>query len=62
MNTLNYVISIKKNLFTYCHIDSLSNLKMLRFVKNINQNRQFLSFKCFIIHVGLKCIGENAYA
>lgn len=35
---------------------------MLTNVTNILNNRQFLGLTCFIIHVGLECIGENAYA
>ena len=35
---------------------------MLTNVTNILKNRQFFSVTCFIIHVGLECIGENAYA
>lgn len=35
---------------------------MLTNVTNILNNRQFLSLICFIIYVGLECIGENAYA
>ncbi len=35
---------------------------MLTNVTNILNNRQFFGLTCFIIHVGLECIGENAYA
>ena len=35
---------------------------MLTNVTNILNNRQFFDLTCFIIHVGLECIGENAYA
>ena len=35
---------------------------MLTNVTNILKNRQFFDLTCFIIHVGLECIGENAYA
>ena len=35
---------------------------MLTNVTNILNNRQFFGLACFIIHVGLECIGENAYA
>lgn len=34
---------------------------MLKNVTNTPQNRQLLNLTCFIIHVGLYCIGE-AYA
>lgn len=36
--------------------------KMLTNVTNILNNRQVFGLTCFIIHVGLECIGENAYA
>ena len=36
--------------------------KMLTNVTNILKNRQVFGLTCFIIHVGLECIGENAYA
>ena len=35
---------------------------MLTNVTNILNNRQFFGLTCSIIHVGLECIGENAYA
>ena len=35
---------------------------MLTNVTNTLLKRQFFSLSCFIIHVGLECIGENAYA
>lgn len=35
---------------------------MLTNVTNILQNRQLSFPACFIIHVGLECIGENTYA
>ena len=35
---------------------------MLTYVTNILNKRQFFGLACFIIHVGLECIGENAYA
>ena len=40
----------------------LAQNKMLINVTNILKNRQFFDLTCFIIHVGLECIGENAYA
>ena len=36
--------------------------KLLTNVTNVVKNRQLLSATCFIIHVGLECIGEHAYA
>ena len=36
--------------------------KMLTFVTDATKNRQLFHFTCFIIHVGLECIGEKAYA
>jgi len=53
---------VNRNLLQYCLIDLLFFKKMLRIVKNIYQNRQLLSAKCFIIHVGSICIGEKTYA
>ena len=35
---------------------------MLINVTNTLKNTQLLSLTCFIIHVGLECIGEKAYA
>ena len=35
---------------------------MLTNVNTKSVKKQFLGFTCFIIHVGLECIGENAYA
>ena len=35
---------------------------MLRNVTNTEQNRQLLKITCFIIYVGLNCIGVEAYA
>ena len=35
---------------------------MLTNVTKTLQDRQLLNPTCFIIHVGLKCIGEHAYA
>ncbi len=35
---------------------------MLTNVTNTLHKRQFFNLTCFIIHVGLECIGENAYA
>ena len=36
--------------------------KVLRNVTNMSENRQLSEFTCFIIHVGLECIGVEAYA
>ena len=35
---------------------------ILRNVTNMTKNRQLSEFTCFIIHVGLICIGVEAYA
>jgi len=35
---------------------------MLTNVTKQYKNRQLFGFTCFIIHVGLECIGVNAYA
>lgn len=35
---------------------------LLRNVTNTLKNRQLFMITCFIIHVGLECIGEKAYA
>ena len=35
---------------------------MLTNVTNIHKNKQLSFLTCFIIHVGLECIGEHAYA
>ena len=35
---------------------------MLRIVTNNTENRQLSEFTCFIIYVGLECIGVEAYA
>lgn len=48
--------------------NSLKNYKthlitiILRNVTNVTKNRQLSEFTCFIIHVGLICIGVEAYA
>ena len=35
---------------------------MLTNVTNMVKNRQLFRLTCFIIHVGLECIGVEAYA
>lgn len=52
----------KTSVVPYSHSALVSLNKMLSFVTNIPQNRQLSFLTCFIIHVGLECIGENAYA
>ena len=54
---------IKIDLFSTVLLQiGLAQNKMLINVTNILKNRQFFDLTCFIIHVGLECIGENAYA
>lgn len=36
--------------------------KMLTIVTKQHKNRQLFRVTCFIIHVGLECIGEKTYA
>ena len=68
LNTISY--REKRNIM-YCfnNFERITNYKnlpnlvnMLRIVKNMIKNSQFFSVGCFIIHVGLKCIGEKTYA
>ena len=50
-------------LLPYCHSALLPFYKeLLTNVTKHAQNRQLLSATCFIIHVGLECIGEKTYA
>ena len=52
-----------KNIVPYCHSALLPFYKeLLTNVTKHAQNRQLLSATCFIIHVGLECIGEKTYA
>ena len=73
MKNINKIINNKKtssvqnkfniNLLTYSLINLFTfSKKILRFVKNMAQNRQFSLPTCFIIHVGLDRIGEKTYA
>ena len=55
------IIKIDLFLTVLLQIGPVQN-NMLTNVTNILNNRQFLGLTCFIIHVGLECIGENAYA
>ena len=50
------------NLFTYLPIHLLTLNKLLKNVTKHAQNRQLSFLTCFIIHVGLECIGEKTYA
>ena len=57
------MITTKIDLFsTVSQQIGLALNKMLINVTNTLNKRQFLTLTCFIIHVGLECIGENAYA
>ena len=54
--------SFNTNIFTYSPIYLLTFKKMLTNVTNVIKNRQLSFLTCFIIHVGLECIGEKTYA
>lgn len=61
----NKLINYKKEYInTQTVTSSLSHLftSILRNVTNPFENRQLSEFTCFIIHVGLYCIGEKAHA
>ena len=62
-NKINYELNkFNMNLFTYSPIHLFTLKKMLTNVTKHAKNRQLSFLTCFIIHVGLECIGENAYA
>ena len=52
-----------KNSVPCYHINLMPfHKELLTNVTKHAQNRQLSFLTCFIIHVGLECIGENAYA
>jgi hypothetical protein len=52
-----------KNSVPCCHINLMPfHKELLTNVTKHAQNRQLSFLTCFIIHVGLECIGETAYA
>ena len=50
------------NLLPYCHSVLMPFDEILSFVTNSPKNRQLSFLTCFIIHVGLECIGDKTYA
>ena len=59
INTAN---KFNTNLFTYSPIRLFTFKELLTNVTKHAQNRQLSFLTCFIIHVGLECIGEKTYA
>ena len=59
INTAN---KFNTNLFTYSPIHLFTFKELLTNVTKHAQNRQLSFLTCFIIHVGLECIGEKTYA
>ena len=59
INTAN---KFNTNLFTYSPIHLFTLKNLLTNVTKHAKNRQLSFLTCFIIHVGLECIGEKTYA
>ena len=59
----NNLINTKKEYYTHLITQSHNHpITLLRNVTNIIKNRQLITVTCFIIYVGLNCIGVEAYA
>ncbi len=59
---INKINKFNTNLFANSPIHLYTLKELLTNVTNSSENRQLSFLTCFIIHVGLECIGENAYA